>query len=221
MPPNFQNGKIYSIRSHQTDKIYIGSTTQSLSQRFSNHKSLDCSSREIMKYDDAYIELVEMFPCANKIELQGREGEVIRTTDCVNNQIAGRTRAEYQKQYREDNKEEIKQYSKQYSKDNKESIKQYSEDNKESIKQTKKQYREDNKESIKQYYKDNKESIKQYQQNIKKIRTCSCGGKYNDGNSFNRTRHYSSKHHIEFVNDFYDRLHSLLVPEDSNDEYSN
>jgi predicted GIY-YIG superfamily endonuclease len=36
---DYKNGKIYAIRSHQTDEIYIGSTTQSLSKRFSNHKS--------------------------------------------------------------------------------------------------------------------------------------------------------------------------------------
>ena len=36
--PNYQNGKIYAIRSHQTTDIYIGSTTQSLSVRFGEHK---------------------------------------------------------------------------------------------------------------------------------------------------------------------------------------
>ena len=118
MVRNFQNGKIYSIRSHQTEKIYIGSTTQSLSQRFSNHKELTCSSREIMQFADAYIELIEMFPCANKIELQGREGQLIRTMDCVNKQIPGRTSAEYHV----DNKEHLNEQAKQYREDNKETI---------------------------------------------------------------------------------------------------
>ena len=36
---NFANSKIYAIRSHQTEKIYIGSTTQSLSRRLSEHTS--------------------------------------------------------------------------------------------------------------------------------------------------------------------------------------
>ena len=53
MPVNFQNGKIYCIRSHQTDKVYIGSTTQTLAQRFGKHKKcLRTMSREIMKFDD-------------------------------------------------------------------------------------------------------------------------------------------------------------------------
>ena len=162
MAPNFQDGKIYSIRSHQTEKIYIGSTTQSLSQRFSNHKRLTCSSREIMQFADAYIELIEMFPCANKIQLHRREGELIRTMDCVNKMTPGRTRAETNKQYREDNREKLLEPQKQYS--------------------------------------------KQYRQTHKNIRICSCGGKYNDGDTHKMDRHYNTKHHIEFVN------LQLLVP---------
>ena len=36
---NYQDGKIYAIKSYETDKVYIGSTTLTLQQRFSNHKS--------------------------------------------------------------------------------------------------------------------------------------------------------------------------------------
>ena len=141
-----------------------------------------------MQFDDACIELIEMFPCANKIELQGREGQLIRTMDCVNKIIAGRTRTEY----REDNRTELNQSQRQYNQTHKEEIKQYN---------------KDHKEEIKQY-------LKQYKQTHKSIRKCSCGVEYNDGRTDNRNRHYSSQHHIKFVQDFYDRLHSLLVPED-------
>ena len=205
---NFQNGKIYSIRSHQTNKIYIGSTTQPLHKRFHQHKhpSNKSTSRAIMQFDDAYIELVENYPCTDKNELYRREGEIIRTRDCVNKQIAGRTDAEYY----EDHKTEIKQYYEAH----KEQKKQYYEDNKESIKQYSRQYEkthtEDQKRDKRQYM---KQYNKQYKQTHKKTRTCSCGGKFNDGSTSDRNKHYGSKHHIEF-----DRLHSLLVPEDSNDE---
>ena len=67
MPPNFANGKIYSIRSHQTEKIYIGSTTQSLAVRFGGHKRQNCSSQQILQFDDAYIELIENYPCVKGI----------------------------------------------------------------------------------------------------------------------------------------------------------
>ena len=37
---DFSNGKIYCIRNNIDDDIYIGSTCQKLSKRFSNHKSV-------------------------------------------------------------------------------------------------------------------------------------------------------------------------------------
>ena len=58
-------GRVYTIRSHQTDDIYIGSTTQTLSQRMTDHRKnykqyLDkkrnyITSYEIVQYEDAYI----------------------------------------------------------------------------------------------------------------------------------------------------------------------
>jgi len=97
----YQNGKIYTLRSHQTEKIYIGSTIQPLSQRFHHHKSkckiTNISSKEIFKFDDAYIELLESYPCNNKEELNKREGELIRLNKekCVNICIAGRSIHDY------------------------------------------------------------------------------------------------------------------------------
>ena len=113
MPPNFANGKIYSIRSHQTEKIYIGSTTQSLAVRFGGHKrQMNCSSKEILLFDDAYIELVENYPCTDKNELHSREGEIIRERFCVNKQIPCRTVAEYY----DANRVKIMQYQKVFKK---------------------------------------------------------------------------------------------------------
>lgn len=86
--PNYQNGKIYVIRSPHTDKICIGSTTQSLSQRLTKHKSdfkrhamgQDCfrTSFHIFQAGDAYIELLENFPCNSVEELCAREYHHIR-----------------------------------------------------------------------------------------------------------------------------------------------
>ena len=86
---------------------------------------------------------------------------------------------ERNKQYYEQNKESISEYQKQYYEQNKESIrernKQHYEQNKESIRERNKQYREQNKESIrernKQHREQNKESIKQYyEQNKERIK---------------------------------------------------
>jgi hypothetical protein len=123
---NYQNGKIYSIRSYQTNKVYYGSTIQLLCKRLSKHVNdfnayqrgnfNNITSFEILKYEDAYIELVENFPCNSKVELEKREGEIIRENEnAVNRIIVGRTREEYRK----DNKDHINQNNKQYRKINK------------------------------------------------------------------------------------------------------
>jgi hypothetical protein len=119
MPVNFANGKVYAIRSHQTDKVYIGSTTQTLAQRFGKHKKcLRTMSREIMKFDDCYIELLQEFACNNKMQLNKKEGEYIRSMNCINKRIEGRTLAEHY----QDNKQEILEKNKQYREMNKEQI---------------------------------------------------------------------------------------------------
>jgi hypothetical protein len=130
--PNYQNGKIYSIRSHQTDEIYIGSTTQPLSMRMATHRrDYKCylqgkmhyiTSFKILEFGDAYIELIEEFPCVSKMHLEKREGEIIRKMEkCANRCIAGRT----MKEYRQDHKEHLKEWMKKYREDNKDKIKEY------------------------------------------------------------------------------------------------
>ena len=127
----FQNGKIYAIRSHQTNKYYIGSTNQlTLAQRLGKHRNNYkqylsnnnhyISSFEILQYSDYYIELLIAYPCNNKDELRRKEGEMIRQhkSDVVNKHIAGRT----YKEYSEDNKTHKADYQKQYNEVNKASI---------------------------------------------------------------------------------------------------
>ena len=181
---NYANGKIYTIRSYLTDNIYIGSTTQSLTKRLSVHKAnykgfiagnyRNTTSFEIIKFGDAYIELIEECPCENRNQLCKREGELIRLTACVNKNIAGRTKAEYC----DDNKEQIK-----------EQLKEYREQNKDKIKEKKKEYYQDNKDKIKLYYQDNKDKI-----NEKFV--CECGGNYIH---VNKAQHFKSKRHLKFV----------------------
>ena len=215
--PDYTKGKIYCLRSHQTDDVYVGSTVESLSnrkakhknayKRFLNGKSNYVTSFEIIKYDDCYIELIEDCPCENKEQLSKKEGEYIRNMDCINKYVAGRTVKEYYK----DNKEKIK-----------EKAKEYRENNKEKIRESKKKYRENNKEKIKEYREDNKEKIicecgckvnklqltthkrtekhKDFLKNgVKQIKnqiTCECGGTYTRGR---QERHKLTKKHQEFL----------------------
>jgi len=187
--PNYQNGKIYSLRSHQTDDIYIGSTTQSLAVRKAGHrdnykKHLNgkypfTTSFNIIKFDDCYIELMENYQCNSRNELERREGQLIREMDCVNKNIAGRT----PKEYRDDNKEVIAERTKKWREANKEVIaeneKKYREANKEVIAENKKKWQAANEEKLKE----------------KKF--CECGGKYTH---VNKAQHSKSKKHQAYMN---------------------
>jgi hypothetical protein len=97
---DFSNGKIYRIMSAHSELPYIGSTVDSLEERFDEHQrkykswkrgnSNYNTSHEILKYDDAYIELVENYPCNSRQELEVREGTYIEIgKNCVNKQRAG------------------------------------------------------------------------------------------------------------------------------------
>ena len=133
----YQQSKIYVIRSYQTDKIYIGSTIQSLSTRFSGHKSSrnKTTSKDIMIFNDAYIELLEQYPCDSATELFRKEGEYIllNKENAVNKCIAGRTPQEYiidnadkKKAHYQQNKEKISIKNKAY-KVNPDKIREYNE----------------------------------------------------------------------------------------------
>ena len=65
------------------------------------------------------IYLVEKTPCECKEELLKRERFFIENNDCINRRLPSRT----DKEYREDNKEEIKESHKKYRDEHKEIIK--------------------------------------------------------------------------------------------------
>lgn len=161
---NYENGKIYSIRSRsRPDLVYIGSTCSELTKRLSNHvrkyksyiggKGGMVTSYDILEVGDYYIELVENCPCADKNELHRREGQIIRETTCVNQIIPGRT----QKEYEQDNKESIAIRHKIYQQVNKErdaelhaqQARNYRKKNPEFLARLDKEYRQRNKEKIK------------------------------------------------------------------------
>jgi predicted RNA-binding Zn-ribbon protein involved in translation (DUF1610 family) len=86
---------IYCIKSTFTDKIYIGSTKQDIRQRWREQKSrfknniLKCSSRELMKYQDCFYEVLETNITEN---LKQREKEYIEKYNCVNKELPTRTK---------------------------------------------------------------------------------------------------------------------------------
>ena len=123
MATKYKNGKIYRIVG-EDGLTYIGSTINKLYERLSSHKYhykkyLDGESKnyltsfEILKSGEYRIELVEEFACDSRDELTAREGHYIRELDCVNKQIAGRTKKESKKEYEKNNKEKISEWRKQ------------------------------------------------------------------------------------------------------------
>lgn len=120
---NYQNGKIYKIVNKQNDDIYIGSTYEKLSRRFSKHKHdfkrynngtfHYISSFEIFKTNSAEIILIEDYPCNSKKELCDREAYYIREFNCVNKQIPNNNIVEYKKNWWQLNKERINKQKKE------------------------------------------------------------------------------------------------------------
>ena len=150
-PNKYINGKIYVIRNSEDKSIYVGSTTQSLSKRFNDHKrGVERSAFPIYRkmnelgVDKFYIELFEKFPCESKEELNKREGEVIRKIGTLNKQIAGRSKEEWTV----DNNEKAKGYKKKYNLTHKEELKTFRENRKERKAVYDKEYQMQNKERI-------------------------------------------------------------------------
>ena len=89
---NYELGKIYTIRSSETVGVYVGSTCDNLAKRFGSHKSYyktnkNLSISNIFNYgiENAYIELLENYPCNSREELHKREGEQMRLMEnCIN-----------------------------------------------------------------------------------------------------------------------------------------
>ena len=114
-------GRIYKITSINTDKIYIGSTSKSLTERLRRHeidykkyqngKYSYVKSYDVLEKKHYKIQLLEKIEYETKRELLEREGYYIRKYRdiCVNKCIPGRT----DKQYRTDNADKLREQRKE------------------------------------------------------------------------------------------------------------
>lgn len=163
---DYQKGLIYAIYSRlDSNLFYIGSTTN-LDQRWKNHKkdmkketinSLLYQKMNEYGVENFYIELYEYYPCNSKRELERYEGIIQRKLKpTLNKNVAGQTIQEY----REENKDKIKERKKKYYEQNKDKIREYREQNKDKIREQNKIYREQKKDKIlerqRQYREQNK-----------------------------------------------------------------
>jgi hypothetical protein len=212
----YKTGYVYSIRSHMTDNIYIGSTFSNLSKRLYSHrikykrwcegKGKCTMSREILKHGDEYIELIKEVRVKNKIELNKCEGEMMRENKdiVVNKRMEGRNK----KEWYEDQKEVIKKYNKEYQMEHKEALKEYNkkyhkEYNKEHrdemnkrSKEYHKEHRDEMNKRSKEYYNGHKEAIKKYQKEYRKeiVNCLECN---NQIHKYKLKKHLKTKKHIK------------------------
>jgi len=100
--PNYENSKIYKIYSLSNEElVYYGSTTQKLSQRKAEHvkdskkEHYNGSSKIIINNGNWKMELIQDYPCLNRVELETLEGEYIKNNKCINIIVAGRSKQEY------------------------------------------------------------------------------------------------------------------------------
>ena len=114
--------KVYKITSSETDKIYIGSTCGELSYRLYYHRAnieSTITSKEILKYKDAKIELIEECLKENKRTIEQHWIDYYGDL-CVN-----KIRAEVKPQvirsaeYRQNNPEKLKESFKKWYNSNK------------------------------------------------------------------------------------------------------
>lgn len=109
MENKYKNGKIYKIVCNIKSETYYGSTIQTLRKRLIQHKTnkkIKCVSRNIIDRGDYKMELIKDYPCNSRYELEEEEKKYIIENECINVKIPHRT----QKEYKEDNKDKIKQY---------------------------------------------------------------------------------------------------------------
>jgi len=104
---------------------------------------------------------------------------------------------EYNKKYKQENKEKLKEYSKNYRKENKEKIKEYRKENQKKIKEYRKKWNQENKEKKKEY---NKKYNKKYKELVYNhysngvIECACCGEKEIDFLSLDHIYNNGAKH---------------------------
>jgi hypothetical protein len=121
-----KDGIIYIIKDNTgKHNPYIGSTMRKLKTRISQHISSfnrwkrtgcnGCRSYLILNEGDYSFDILERVKVKDIKELRILEGKYQKCRDCINRNIAGRTKAQY---YR-DNREDKLRYQKEYNKKNK------------------------------------------------------------------------------------------------------
>jgi len=219
--PDYSKSKIYEIVCNINGWRYIGSTTQTLSQRLGKHRDINnlCKSKLIIEQGDYYINLLQSYPCNNKDELRMKEREWYDKLENINGDrpfVSIEEYKEYKHNWYINNFDKIKENNKEHYinnlEKNKEYRKNYYNNNKNNIKEKTKEYYINNKEiGIKkrqEYYYNHINEKKKYDiiyriNNANKIKeknkekiTCVCGSIIC---RVGKSEHERSKKHQKFL----------------------
>lgn len=209
-----QIGQVYEIFNDENTDTYVGSTFNSLGQRYSQHKhnskNLIRSSYNSPIYtamrelgiEKFHITCLETVECKDKTELLQHEQRYMDELKPVYNYQRAfntdETRKIVSKAYYEKNKIELYQKSK-------EQVKQWHDENKTHVKTYKAEHYEKNKTAIrvkqKQYAKDNAEiakaRAKAWALANTQISICECGASVKKKQ---KSKHIKTKMHLNFIN---------------------
>ena len=186
----YKIGKVYKIIHNQSNVIYIGSTFNTLRDRWWHHKSsfngwLNNKNHNysIFKYfkefriENFKIILIKEYKVVDRKHLESKEQLWISKLSNINQKNTLDIPKLSNKLYNKNNKERIKEYYENNKEQIKEYVKNYNNDNKEIIKEKKKEYRKINKEILLEKF------------------NCECGGKYI---KIHKSTHEKTKKHIKF-----------------------
>ena len=189
LPINYENACIYEIvcKDVNITERYVGSTTN-LIQRRRDHKKV-CNNENGKQYNRYVYQFIransewenwdvvlieQVIDCQDKQNLHKRERYYIESLKAgLNKYIPLRT----DKEYREENKEKIKEFHENNKDKINKQVKEHYEKNKEKIAERMKEYRENNKDKLaeysKEYRENNKDKIaerkKEYRENKTRI----------------------------------------------------
>jgi hypothetical protein len=96
--PDYSQSRIYKLINKDDNRIYIGSTVQSLAYRKAQHKSHRNTMTRDFNWDNVEMTLIDCVSCLNKDELFKIERKYIEENECINIRPPIRTEEE-KKQY--------------------------------------------------------------------------------------------------------------------------